>query len=78
MMPVNANDVPRPIEVIFSCQICYTPISEVYKDLEYDKGFRDKEGSFSEQPITRLWLADCCHVICGKHLEGGGNTVSRR
>ena len=62
----------RPVEIIFSCQICYTPISEIYKDVELDKGFRDTHDAFSERTVTKLWLADCCHLMCGKHLEGGG------
>ena len=75
-MATKANKTPLPIEVIFSCQVCYKPIFEIYEDFESDRGFRDDNGSFSEQPVTKLWLADCCHLICGSHLEGGGLEIT--
>ena len=66
------HKIPRPVEVIFSCQICYTPISEIYEEIDYDKGFRASNDSSSQQPVTKLWLGECCHLFCSKHLDGGG------
>ena len=68
-----------PVEIIFSCQVCHAPISEIYKTTESDKGFRDGSHEHanqadypSERPVTRLWLTECAHLFCGSHLEGGG------
>lgn len=70
---------PLPVEIIFSCQVCHSPISEIYRSPESDKGFRDgtqedvnQAESPLERPVTRLWLTECAHLTCGKHLDGGG------
>ena len=62
-----------PIEIILSCHICFKPISEIYRESESDKGFNDgTAGRDVERPVTKLWLTECTHLICGEHLEGGG------
>lgn len=68
--------LPLPIEVIFSCQVCNNPISEIYEEPDTDKGFRDSNGSSTEHPVTKLWLTECSHLTCGKHLEGGGKCAA--
>ena len=63
-----------PVEVIFSCSICHSTLREIYENAELDKGFRDGNDSEqqNEQLVTKLWLVECSHLVCGKHLEGGG------
>ena len=58
-------------ELIFSCGTCQASISEIYATPEDNKGF--SSGSDDGNGIvTRLWIAECSHVTCDKHLSGGG------
>jgi hypothetical protein len=66
----SAQSLTLP-EVIFSCGICQATVSEVYTTLESNKGFHSGSGD-DDGIVTRLWIAECSHVSCGKHLEGGG------
>lgn len=59
------------LEVIFSCGICQASVSEVYATPESNKGFHSGSGD-DDGIVTRLWIAECSHVSCGKHLAGGG------
>lgn len=65
-------NAPRPIDVIFNCILCNATLPDVYKDAELDKGFRDANDATHQEPVTRMWLAECTHFFCGRHLEGGG------
>lgn len=58
-------------ELIFSCGICQATVSEVYATPESNKGFHSGSGD-DDGIVTRLWIAECSHVSCGKHLAGGG------
>jgi hypothetical protein len=58
-------------EVIFSCGICQATVSEIYTTTESNKGFHSGSGD-DDGIATRLWIAECSHVSCGKHMEGGG------
>jgi hypothetical protein len=58
-------------ELIFSCGICQATVSEVYATPESNKGFHGGSGD-DDGIVTRLWIAECSHVSCGKHLAGGG------
>lgn len=60
-------------ELIFSCSICQATISEVYANPESNKGLRSASGEQQEDGIvTKMWIAECSHITCSKHLEGGG------
>ncbi len=69
------GELPLPVEIIFSCAVCQATISEIYQNPEGDKGFRDGEHAGIEKPVTKLWLTECAHLTCGKHLEGGGKSL---
>ena len=58
-------------ELIFSCGICQATVSEVYATPESNKGFHSGSGD-DDGIVTQLWIAECSHVSCGKHLAGGG------
>jgi hypothetical protein len=66
----SAQSLTLP-ELIFSCGICQATVSEVYATPESHKGFHSGSGD-DDGIVTRLWIAECSHVSCGKHLAGGG------
>jgi hypothetical protein len=58
-------------DIVFSCEICHATIPEIYASPESNRGIHG--GSREEQGIvTKLWITDCAHVTCTKHLNGGG------
>jgi hypothetical protein len=61
-----------PLDVIFSCCICNATFSEVYKGPCETVQMLSDGINPKERVVSRLFLASCCHVFCGKHLEGGG------
>jgi len=66
----SAESLALP-EIIFSCGICQATVAEVYATSESNKGFHSGSGD-DDGIVTRLWIAECSHVVCGKHLAGGG------
>lgn len=58
-------------ELIFSCSICQAIVNDIYASREHNKGFHSGSGD-DDGVVTRLWLAECAHAFCGKHLSGGG------
>lgn len=66
----SARELDLP-EIIFSCGICQKTPSEVYASPENNKGFNSGSGD-DDGMVTRLWLSECMHVSCGRHLPGGG------
>ncbi|KAI9712531.1 MAG: hypothetical protein M1812_006840 [Candelaria pacifica] len=60
-----------PLDLIFSCGVCQDTITEIYAESQDHNGLRTKPGS-DEGDIVKLWLTECAHLTCGKHLEGGG------
>ena len=61
-------------EIIFSCGICQATVSDLYATPEDNQGFSSDPGS-GQGIITKLWIGECSHVFCGKHLEGGGELL---
>ena len=66
----SAESLDLP-EIIFSYGICQASVTEVYATTESNKGFHSGSGD-DDGIVTRLWIAECSHVVCGKHLPGGG------
>lgn len=59
------------LDCIFACGICQSTVPEVYSE-GHSHGLNSGD-SHQEAAITKIWwIADCSHVFCGKHLEGGG------
>lgn len=58
-------------ELIFSCSICQATVSDVYSTSESNKGFHSGSGD-EDCIVAKLWIAECSHIICSKHLDGGG------
>ncbi|KAL8802570.1 MAG: hypothetical protein Q9182_003735 [Xanthomendoza sp. 2 TL-2023] len=71
-MAEDAARPPRPeaIDFIFSCSICQATLSAVYATHD-DDGLR-RSADNSDGSIIRLWLTECAHITCAKHLDGGG------
>ncbi|KAI4168565.1 MAG: hypothetical protein LQ343_006297 [Gyalolechia ehrenbergii] len=59
------------VDFVLSCSICQETLSAIYADLDGDDGLR-KDAKRTNGSITKLWLTECAHITCGKHLEGGG------
>lgn len=67
---ISSPDLLAPYDIIFSCAICQTTISELYRRPRTDHGFTS--GVDQERVVTRLWLTECGHLTCSDHLDGGG------
>lgn len=66
------NDDSFPLaEIIFSCNTCQATVSDVYATKEDNHGFYGGSGN-DDGIVTKMWIADCSHITCAKHLENGG------
>lgn len=70
---VSSDESERPVppleEIIFSCGVCQATVSDLYPA----NGDNPHSHSDTDDGMgTRLWIANCVHVFCGRHLEGGG------
>ena len=73
--PLETNDAarrsrPETINFILSCSICQDTLSTLYAQPDKD-GLRQGTDNY-DGAITKLWLTECAHLTCAKHLEGGG------
>ncbi|KAL0263374.1 hypothetical protein SLS55_002354 [Diplodia seriata] len=71
----STGQFPGALEVIFTCDICQASVSDIYGKggagaTETD--FQDGRAHTADRRVTCLWLTQCMHLTCGKHLEGGG------
>ncbi|CAD6593676.1 MAG: hypothetical protein ASARMPREDX12_007428 [Alectoria sarmentosa] len=46
-------------------------LSTIYAHDDQNNGLRNN-GDPHKSKITKLWLTECAHLTCGKHLPGGG------
>lgn len=61
-------------DIIFSCGVCQATINEVYATKESDRGFnRGDDGD--DGIVAKLWITECSHITCAKHLPGGGKCI---
>lgn len=67
---------PKAVDLILNCSICQDTLSAIYATPDSRHGLQQNPhrgtGSNSDGSITKLWLTECAHITCGKHLEGGG------
>jgi hypothetical protein len=69
---VPPSEAAAPLNFIYSCSVCCYTLADVYEGrVETVKGLSDGINS-KERLVTHLYLASCCHVFCGSHLDGGG------
>ena len=57
----------QPLDLIFSCNICHESIRDIPSPVQ---DVKELEGG--RKPVAKLWMTECAHLICAKHLEGGG------
>ncbi|KAF2490818.1 hypothetical protein BU16DRAFT_621520 [Lophium mytilinum] len=69
--PSPQRQVASELDVIFACSICQATLSEIYEKPESAHGLRDGHSPV-DRLVTKLWLTDCAHLTCSKHLPGGG------
>ncbi|KAH0054364.1 hypothetical protein KCU96_g22422, partial [Aureobasidium melanogenum] len=63
------SDSPKhlqPLDLVFSCNICHDSISDIPSPLPDEKELED-----IRKPVAKLWMTECAHLVCAKHLEGG-------
>ncbi len=63
----------QALDIVLSCTICQEPLSSVYAEDDEYRGLNKGEGNPGSGRITKLWLTECAHLTCAKHLEGGGD-----
>jgi hypothetical protein len=64
-----------PLNFIYACTLCCASFADVYEGhSETVRGLSDGINP-KDRLVARLFLASCCHVFCGSHLEGGGKLL---
>jgi hypothetical protein len=64
------------LEAIFSCGICFASYSDIYKHDDKIVDTIKDPGLSLPGTVSKLWMTSCGHVICGRDLEGGGESLS--
>ncbi|KAF1921873.1 hypothetical protein BDU57DRAFT_463919 [Ampelomyces quisqualis] len=68
---VPPGEAAMPLNFIYACSVCCYTFADVYEGHNKTvEGFSDGINP-KERLVTHLYLASCCHVFCGSHLEGG-------
>ncbi|KAF2002576.1 hypothetical protein P154DRAFT_618338 [Amniculicola lignicola CBS 123094] len=60
-----------PLEVIFSCSVCYETLPQIYAGHPETVGGLSDGINPTHRLVSRVYLASCCHVICIKHIGDG-------
>ncbi|KAM0797484.1 hypothetical protein BDR22DRAFT_824324 [Usnea florida] len=60
-----------PVDIVFCCTVCQETLSTIYADDEQPNGLRKGNEDPHKSTVTKLWLTECAHLTCGKHLPGG-------
>lgn len=64
-----------PADIVLSCTICQETLSTIYAHSDRNDGLHKDGEAPNDGKITKLWLTECAHLTCGKHLPGGGQSV---
>ena len=64
-----------PVDIVLSCTICQETLSTIYADNSQINGLHKDGKDPRDSKITKLWLTECAHLTCGKHLLGGGESA---
>ena len=65
---------PLALDLVLSCSICQESLSSIYAGEDEAHALRTSTNARNER-VTKFWLTDCAHLVCGKHLEGGGESL---
>jgi len=71
-----ANSLLSTIDIVLSCSICQATLSSIYEEDDQNNGLRNGD-DLHDGRVTKLWLTECAHLTCAKHLEGGGKSCFR-
>jgi hypothetical protein len=72
---VPPGEAVAPLNFIYACSVCCYTLADVYDGQnETVRGLSDGINP-KNRLVTHLYLASCCHVFCGSHLEGGGESA---
>ncbi|KAI5276462.1 hypothetical protein E4T47_00672 [Aureobasidium subglaciale] len=63
----DATQPFQPLDLIFSCNVCHDSIRDIRGPMQDGKELEN-----IRKPVAKLWMTECAHLICAKHLEGGG------
>ncbi|KAF1960042.1 hypothetical protein CC80DRAFT_284104 [Byssothecium circinans] len=67
-----------PLDFIFSCSVCGDTFSEVYKGPNRTVQGLSDGSSPQDRIVTRLYVGECSHVICIKHIADGNGPPFHR
>ncbi|KAI5212071.1 hypothetical protein E4T38_00716 [Aureobasidium subglaciale] len=62
----DATQPFQPLDLIFSCNVCHDSIRDIRGPMQDGKELEN-----IRKPVAKLWMTECAHLICAKHLEGG-------
>ncbi|KAL8835352.1 MAG: hypothetical protein Q9170_003341 [Blastenia crenularia] len=65
---------PSIADFVLNCSICQETISAIYANLDSNDGLCTGT-DHTDGSITKLWLTECAHIVCSKHLKGGDESV---
>ena len=65
---------PLAPDLVLSCSVCQESLSSIYAREDEAHALRTSINARNER-VTKFWLTDCAHLVCGKHFEGGGEFV---
>lgn len=71
----SRHAVPSLEEIIFSCGICQATVSELYP--VHEDHLASHAADDDDGMGIKLWIGNCVHVFCGRHVEGGGQFTHR-
>lgn len=66
------TEVLSASDLILSCTICQTTLSNVRPAIEHHEGLGRVGGEHGDGKTVKLWLTECAHLTCASHFEGGG------
>jgi hypothetical protein len=67
-----SNESIAPLNFVYACSVCCAIVADAYEGHDQTvEGLSDGINP-KDRVVTRTYLASCCHVVCSKHLEGGG------
>lgn len=59
------------LNILLACHKCGTTMEDLYEaDIDWNE-CNLLDGTDNKGIRTKLWMTDCGHIICYKHLPGG-------
>lgn len=74
-LPIPDKDKIGPLDLIFCCGVCHETLRDIYSTTSSEESLLDGRPPRNDD-FTKLWMTSCAHLVCTKHLEGGGMQAS--